>query len=313
MSETWAIVLRTPSGTMQWVSTDVVRVLRESKTAWTATPMECVAYAETRIGETPEAALLAVSLRMEFADPSLTLHMLATPTEREAWLEGVRETLRADAVKDAPPIRILYRNHRGDVAVRTITPTGIRFAATEWHPEPQWVLDAVDAEKGARSFAVRDVIAWTYDGTVPVDPAEERRAMADFVRDITRDQIAVTNENCARAVAEFAATKDERDALRLERDRLLEREAYFAAALKVADSGQYRADWPGAIGRLIAERDALCAVLRALRPCRECRGLATVRGDDGKVYCDACSADFPNNRTDLDHAAAIRALATVPR
>ncbi len=109
MSETWAIVLRTSSGTMQWVSTDVVRVLRESKTAWTATPMDCLHFAETRIGETPETALLAVSLHMEFADPSLTLHMLATPTEREAWLDGVRETLRTDAVANngEPPSRWL--------------------------------------------------------------------------------------------------------------------------------------------------------------------------------------------------------------
>lgn len=36
---------------------------------------------------------------------------------------------------------------------------------------------------------------------------------------------------------------------------LKEREDYFAKALRVADGGQYRADWPGAMERLIRDRD----------------------------------------------------------
>lgn len=44
--------------------------------------------------------------------------------------------------------------------------------------------------------------------------------------------------------------------------RLREREAYFARALGVADGGRFRADWDGAMRRLIAERDALAGVAR---------------------------------------------------
>jgi hypothetical protein len=38
--------------------------------------------------------------------------------------------------------------------------------------------------------------------------------------------------------------------------RYREREEHFAKALRVADGGQYRADWDGAIARVIRERDA---------------------------------------------------------
>lgn len=64
----------------------------------------------------------------------------------------------------------------------------------------------------------------------------------------------------------------EAEALRLqlvevdrERGRLREREAHFAKALAVADGGQYRADWPGAMERCIRDRDAARAENEALR------------------------------------------------
>jgi hypothetical protein len=38
-------------------------------------------------------------------------------------------------------------------------------------------------------------------------------------------------------------------------ERYREREAHFAKALHVADGGQYRADWDGAIERVLRERD----------------------------------------------------------
>lgn len=47
--------------------------------------------------------------------------------------------------------------------------------------------------------------------------------------------------------------------------RYREREAHFAQVLSVADGGQYRNDWDGAIKRVIEERDALRTELEALR------------------------------------------------
>ena len=58
-------------------------------------------------------------------------------------------------------VRIIYCNHRGETAIRTVVPLAIEFGATQWHPEPQWLLIAFDLEKQAeRSFAMKDIQAW---------------------------------------------------------------------------------------------------------------------------------------------------------
>jgi predicted DNA-binding transcriptional regulator YafY len=58
-------------------------------------------------------------------------------------------------------VRILYTNYRGETALRKILPIRVHFGETRWHPEPQWLLDAMDVEKGEeRSFAMKDIRAW---------------------------------------------------------------------------------------------------------------------------------------------------------
>lgn len=58
-------------------------------------------------------------------------------------------------------VRILYTNYRGKTALRAIIPERLYFGSTEWHPEPQWLLEATDVEKDqSRSFAMKDVRAW---------------------------------------------------------------------------------------------------------------------------------------------------------
>lgn len=55
-------------------------------------------------------------------------------------------------------IRIDYTNYKGVRGERVIEPLGIRWGSTEYHREPQWLLDATDVEKGAlRTFAVKDI------------------------------------------------------------------------------------------------------------------------------------------------------------
>lgn len=61
----------------------------------------------------------------------------------------------------SPVIGILYTNYRGETSQRQIVPAALWWGATSWHPEPQWVIDAYDLDKGAtRSFAVRDIRQW---------------------------------------------------------------------------------------------------------------------------------------------------------
>jgi predicted DNA-binding transcriptional regulator YafY len=58
-------------------------------------------------------------------------------------------------------ILVRYTNYRGETSVRRIVPLRIRFAATEWHPTEQWLMDAYDLDRQAeRSFALSDVVEW---------------------------------------------------------------------------------------------------------------------------------------------------------
>jgi predicted DNA-binding transcriptional regulator YafY len=55
-------------------------------------------------------------------------------------------------------IKFTYTNHRGELAQRQVRPVGIVFTATEWRPEPQWLLNAFDMEKRVnRLFAMKDM------------------------------------------------------------------------------------------------------------------------------------------------------------
>ena len=65
---------------------------------------------------------------------------------------------------DREIVKILYKNYRGDTAVRMIHPRRVWFGSTDWHPEEQWLLDALDVEKGAmRTFAMKDIHHWFRD------------------------------------------------------------------------------------------------------------------------------------------------------
>lgn len=55
-------------------------------------------------------------------------------------------------------MRIKYRNWRGEVATRCIKPIKMFFGSNEWHPEEQWLMEAMDLDKvEVRVFAMRDM------------------------------------------------------------------------------------------------------------------------------------------------------------
>lgn len=55
-------------------------------------------------------------------------------------------------------INIEYTNYRGERGIRKILPLKIWFGATQWHSDEQWLLKAIDIEKGVeRDFALRDI------------------------------------------------------------------------------------------------------------------------------------------------------------
>ena len=76
-------------------------------------------------------------------------------------------------------LRITYRNWRGETRERTIEPKEVWFGSTEWHPEDQWLLKALDVEKGeVRDFALKDIsqinTVTASSKSVPEHPAPKR-------------------------------------------------------------------------------------------------------------------------------------------
>lgn len=120
-------------------------------------------------GETGEIAKLIESAF--YSEP--------TGTAENAWnsaLEHVLEGVRAlphpttEPRKDILPFVFTYKNYRGEIATRVVTPISVRFGSTEWHPEPQWLMKAFDHEKQAeREFAMMDI---TEPTTEPVQRGE---------------------------------------------------------------------------------------------------------------------------------------------
>lgn len=62
-----------------------------------------------------------------------------------------------DAYNPAKPLIADYTNWRGETRQRSILPRSLRYGATEWHKEPQWLLKAMDTEsKEEREFTLKD-------------------------------------------------------------------------------------------------------------------------------------------------------------
>ena len=85
--------------------------------------------------------------------------------------EGTAEVLAAVAAVEAkwdreedggaapPPLTFRYKNYRGVIEDRRVTPTGLVYGSDEYHPAPQWLLLACDHDRKAeRTFAVASIL-----------------------------------------------------------------------------------------------------------------------------------------------------------
>jgi predicted DNA-binding transcriptional regulator YafY len=61
-------------------------------------------------------------------------------------------------------ITFTYTNYKGETDQRRVKPHNVSFEATEWHQEPQPLLEAYDLDRRAmRMFAMRDMKDVRYD------------------------------------------------------------------------------------------------------------------------------------------------------
>lgn len=92
----------------------------------------------------------------------------------------------ADAV-----LTVLYRNHKGEVAVRRILPSGVWFGETQWHAGPRWFLHALDMGREVwRDFALAGLLAIG-------DDAEA----AYLRREVDAAKLRAAEDSAARAAA----------------------------------------------------------------------------------------------------------------
>lgn len=58
-------------------------------------------------------------------------------------------------------VRIDYTNWKGERSIRLVEPIRIVFEENQYHKPAQWLLVAIDLNKGVeRSFALKDIHSW---------------------------------------------------------------------------------------------------------------------------------------------------------
>lgn len=54
-----------------------------------------------------------------------------------------------------------YTNWKGQTRKRVIRPLGLRWSSNEFHPEAQWLMQAVDVEDGkVKYFSMKNIHSW---------------------------------------------------------------------------------------------------------------------------------------------------------
>jgi hypothetical protein len=90
-------------------------------------------------------------------------------------------------MNEAEIVEIDYTNYRGERSLRRIQPKKLRFESTEWHPEPQWLMEALDLGKNeTRYFALKDIHSWR--------PANDVRLMERAVAWLRGDDTGMSSE-----------------------------------------------------------------------------------------------------------------------
>lgn len=206
------------------------------------------------------------------APPRCQLHSMGCQgfceTKREVELElcqkclELRDARFSGAMGDV--LHFGYTNYRGEYAERRATPIRFEFTRTEHHPEEQWIMYAMDHDKGYRAFAVADMVI----GNRPILP----EVLGDMVEvekrfpgisDEASLRIAVLEVMVADLIASGAGKfKEEYDQLRLqaggmEMDTIQLREKLVIVGSKVEELRHIMAEI-GATSPLFDEIKTLC-------------------------------------------------------
>lgn len=70
-----------------------------------------------------------------------------------------------DAANDL--VTIDYTNYRGERGIRRIKPMRIEFRSSHWHPEPQWLLIAIDMRQEQHGMVREFAMAQIHSFSIP--------------------------------------------------------------------------------------------------------------------------------------------------
>lgn len=124
------------------------------------------------------------SYRMDFEDGAITVALV---TDAEEGIRALKSATPARTYTEAEPLSVVYRNWRGETSTRRIVPLAApRFGTSEWHKEPQWLLRALDVDKGEeREFAMNEIAgAAAAEAGMAAARAEYRRRCVDATKDV---------------------------------------------------------------------------------------------------------------------------------
>lgn len=61
------------------------------------------------------------------------------------------------------PLKFWYKNYKGKLALRSVTPKRVYWGKNEYHPEEQWLMLAYDWDRAQlRTFAMKDMDCSTF-------------------------------------------------------------------------------------------------------------------------------------------------------
>lgn len=132
---------------------------------------QLVSYVYRRpVGDPPqEAGGVMVTLAALCLAAGLDMHAAGEGELARVWqkIDKIRakqaakpkhSPLAEDTPSEGLPVSISYVNWKGEAGQRDIIPIRVWFGSTNWHPEPQWFLEAWDVNKAARrDFAIADI------------------------------------------------------------------------------------------------------------------------------------------------------------
>jgi len=57
------------------------------------------------------------------------------------------------------PIKVKYKNWKGEIGIRTIIPLKVHYGSSDFHLQNQWLMDVWDCDKDAqRTYAMMDIL-----------------------------------------------------------------------------------------------------------------------------------------------------------